>query len=512
MGANAELAWLATDPTNSGDPDFIIMGDLNAYSKEDPIAALEAAGYTNLEAAFEGPDAYSYVFFAQAGSLDHSMASASLLSQVNGATTWHVNADEPSVLDYNEDFKSPGQIISLYNADQYRTSDHDPLLIGLNLTPTEPPNIEVDPQSLSSTQLPDTQVVQTLTISNTGGMPLEWQIYEEPVAGPPEAVQPVTRIDSQATMQAELTGEDNAAPTATGPRDMAAAARAQRMLGTTGLLLIPESTNDRVMAFDPFTGNLVDADFIPADPDNLSTPIHAILSASGNSILVSDQLDDVVQEYGLDGSYIGVFAPAGGVNNAILDNIRGISLRNGADLLVTVGGGANDDAVAQFDTSWHLHWQLRGQWRRRSGQPLRRLRPAGRLVGRRHHQRCHPHLRPERRLRQQSDRHQHLPRADCPGGQQQRAGGQLQWHRGRRGRVPARRHTGRHLRSGRTGRLPRRLRAGQRQPPDYHRLRVSTRSTGPATWWRPRSATSAAASSSTWRRRKTAPTRLTCRG
>ncbi|MCA9869799.1 MAG: hypothetical protein KC487_05400, partial [Anaerolineae bacterium] len=127
--------------------------------------------------------------------------------------------------------------------------------------------------------------------------------------------------------------------------------RAQRMLGTTGLLLIPESSNDRVMAFDPTTGNLVDADFIPPDPANLSTPINAILSASGNTVLVSDQLDDVVQEYDLDGNYVGVFAPAGGANTAILDNIRGIALRPNGNLLVTVGGGANADAVAEFDTS-----------------------------------------------------------------------------------------------------------------------------------------------------------------
>lgn len=132
--------------------------------------------------------------------------------------------------------------------------------------------------------------------------------------------------------------------------DPAAHARALQLLGTTGVLLIPESSNDRVMAFDPTTGDLVDADFVPADPTNLSTPIQAILSASGNSILVSDQIDDVVQEYDLDGNYIGVFAPAGGVNTAILDNIRGIALRPNGNLLVTVGGGANDDTVAEFDT------------------------------------------------------------------------------------------------------------------------------------------------------------------
>ena len=119
---------------------------------------------------------------------------------------------------------------------------------------------------------------------------------------------------------------------------------------STGLLLIPESTNDRVMAFDPQTGDLVDADFIPADATNLSTPIHAILSSNGQSILVSDQVEDVVQQYDLDGNYLGVFAPAGGVDNAILDNIRGISLESSTgNLLVTVGGGANDDAIAEFD-------------------------------------------------------------------------------------------------------------------------------------------------------------------
>lgn len=117
------------------------------------------------------------------------------------------------------------------------------------------------------------------------------------------------------------------------------------------VLLIPESTNDRVMAFDPTTGDLIDADFIPADVTNLSTPIHAILSSTGDSILVSDQLDDVVQEYAADGTYVGIFAPAGGVDTTILDNVRGMSLRANGNLLVTVGGGANDDAVAEFDTS-----------------------------------------------------------------------------------------------------------------------------------------------------------------
>lgn len=152
--------------------------------------------------------------------------------------------------------------------------------------------------------------------------------------------------------QQEEQGQE-AAPTGQLPvRDAQARAEAFGALPMTGLLLVPESTNDRVMAFDPATGNLIDADFIPADPTNLATPIHAILAADGNSILVSDQINDAVQQYALDGTYIGLFAPAGGVDTAVLDNIRGISLdpANG-NLLVSVGGGGNADSIAEFDTA-----------------------------------------------------------------------------------------------------------------------------------------------------------------
>lgn len=126
---------------------------------------------------------------------------------------------------------------------------------------------------------------------------------------------------------------------------------ADQGLPASGLLLIPESTNHRVMAFDPTTGDLVDADFIPSDSTNLSTPINAILGPDGDSFLVSDQLKDVVQEYDLDGNYVGIFAPAGGPDVSILDNVRGIALRaSDRHLLVTVGSGANADTVAEFDT------------------------------------------------------------------------------------------------------------------------------------------------------------------
>ena len=71
--------------------------------------------------------------FWQAGCLDHALASSSMAGQVTDATIWHINADEPSVLDYNTEFKSAGQVISLCAADEYRCSDHDPVIVDLEL-------------------------------------------------------------------------------------------------------------------------------------------------------------------------------------------------------------------------------------------------------------------------------------------------------------------------------------------------------------------------------------------
>lgn len=126
--ANALVAWLATDPTGNGDPDILIIGDLNSYAQEDPITAIESLGYTNLIRAFAGSEAYSYIFDGLSGYLDHALANTSLLPQVTGATEWHINTDEPAVIDYDEDFNPAGY----YSPDAYRSSDHDPVVVGLN--------------------------------------------------------------------------------------------------------------------------------------------------------------------------------------------------------------------------------------------------------------------------------------------------------------------------------------------------------------------------------------------
>lgn len=131
--ANTLAAWLATDPTTTADPDVLIIGDLNSYAMEDPIRALGSAGYADMIAAYGGSNAYAYVFDGQWGYLEHALASTSLQPQVTGVTEWHINADEPGVLDYRVDFKSPGQQASLYSPDAYRSSDQDPVIVGLDL-------------------------------------------------------------------------------------------------------------------------------------------------------------------------------------------------------------------------------------------------------------------------------------------------------------------------------------------------------------------------------------------
>ena len=131
--AGALVRWLATDPTGSGDPDVLIVGDMNSYAMEGPIKAVTNAGYTNLVRALVGPNAYSYVFEGQSGYLDHALASPALSSRITGISEWHINADEPVGLDYNIEFKTPNQVNTFYAADPFRSSDHDPVVVGINL-------------------------------------------------------------------------------------------------------------------------------------------------------------------------------------------------------------------------------------------------------------------------------------------------------------------------------------------------------------------------------------------
>ncbi|AYA04443.1 ExeM/NucH family extracellular endonuclease [Acinetobacter sp. WCHAc010034] len=123
---------------------FLLLGDMNSYAKEDPILALEQASYKvllNDEKVGQGKTAYSYVFgvasnaegHGGSGNLDHAIADANLYPMVKRAFAWHINADEPTALDYNDEYKTDEQKVLFFKDDPYRSSDHDPVIVDLAL-------------------------------------------------------------------------------------------------------------------------------------------------------------------------------------------------------------------------------------------------------------------------------------------------------------------------------------------------------------------------------------------
>jgi uncharacterized protein len=127
--ANQLVQFIQTVKNQANDPDVLVIGDLNAYGKEAPVLVLENAGLQDLIARYNDQAGYSYVFDGESGYLDHALANADLAAQVTGTVHWHINADEPFVIDYNTEFKPQ----DLYTDTPYRSSDHDPVIVGLQL-------------------------------------------------------------------------------------------------------------------------------------------------------------------------------------------------------------------------------------------------------------------------------------------------------------------------------------------------------------------------------------------
>jgi hypothetical protein len=149
--AQAMTAWLKANPTGVDSELRLIMGDLNAYRQEQPLQVLENLGWVHMAGPRQagphqaGPHQAgprqaglkedgnkfsfhsSFVFRGRSGSLDHALASPALKAQLSRFAHWHINADEPAVLDYNTEFKSTDQQQQLYAPTPFRSSDHDPL-------------------------------------------------------------------------------------------------------------------------------------------------------------------------------------------------------------------------------------------------------------------------------------------------------------------------------------------------------------------------------------------------
>lgn len=145
--ANRLLTWInSTVLPNAGDPDVLLVGDFNAYAQETPITILTGAGYNDLVSTRLGANAYSYLFDGQVGHLDYVFASAALAPEVRGIGIWHINADELELFDYSDEIKDLGEAVfeeepdgsalvparvMFEPASPFRTSDHDPVIIGV---------------------------------------------------------------------------------------------------------------------------------------------------------------------------------------------------------------------------------------------------------------------------------------------------------------------------------------------------------------------------------------------
>ena len=140
--AAAEVDWLATDPTNAGSENIILIGDFNSYDKEDPIDIIKAGAddaddtdddYLDMIDEFQGDSAYGYVYDAQVGYLDYALANLNMSEYIIDVDFWHINADEPDIIDYDMTYKADAQDL-LYAPDAYRSSDHDPVIIKLSFS------------------------------------------------------------------------------------------------------------------------------------------------------------------------------------------------------------------------------------------------------------------------------------------------------------------------------------------------------------------------------------------
>ena len=180
--AQALLSFIGQIQTAAGDSDVVSVGDYNAYEEEDPIDILKSGGLINLITG-----SYSFVFNGEAGSLDHAFVTPSFLAQVTGAAKWHVNADEPLVKSYDQQFNPP----YVYSPDAYRSSDHDPLLVGLQAG-NVPPTISITSPANNASFPAGSSITVTANASDADGSVRKVEFYNAGVLLATDSVAPYT--------------------------------------------------------------------------------------------------------------------------------------------------------------------------------------------------------------------------------------------------------------------------------------------------------------------------------
>ena len=320
------VAWLATNPTGSGDGDILLIGDFNAYSKEDPLTYFTQNGYTKVSSGL------SYSFDGLWGSLDHAFASTSLVSQVTGAVKWAINAEEPAVLDYNLEFKNDIQDATYYASDVYRSSDHNPILIGLNLDSIAPVLQSVTRQGSNKILLGFSEVLDAVNLPpahafvvQIGG--INWTPFQVAVNGNTVELTMATTFLANQVVRVSYTdpntGNDSNAIQDVVGNDVASFAN----------LLVPTATgifkgdngNDMVLVGDNSVSiNVGNGDNMVQTGNGHNT----VLSGSGNDTIVSGSGNDRID--------------AGNGHNSIQAGEGNNSITTGSGNDTVVSGSGND--------------------------------------------------------------------------------------------------------------------------------------------------------------------------
>ncbi|KFN48743.1 ExeM/NucH family extracellular endonuclease [Arenimonas composti] len=126
--ARALHMWLEENPTGASPVGTVVIGDLNAYSEEDPVRLLRNFGWRDAFALVPptgGERPYSFIYGGQRGRLDHALLRGVLSERLRGVAYWNVNAAEADLFDYRTE--RPG------TPGPWRASDHDPVLLGFDL-------------------------------------------------------------------------------------------------------------------------------------------------------------------------------------------------------------------------------------------------------------------------------------------------------------------------------------------------------------------------------------------
>ena len=133
------LVGFAGDQQEATNSDLVyLLGDFNSYTQEDPMQVFYEAGYKDIAA--EKTDESTYVYGSRTGSLDHVLAldasdeadgagtDATAFDSVTGADVWNINSVESLALEYS---RFNYNVSDLFAPDQFRASDHDPVVVGL---------------------------------------------------------------------------------------------------------------------------------------------------------------------------------------------------------------------------------------------------------------------------------------------------------------------------------------------------------------------------------------------